>query len=299
MDYSRNQTGSTYEFGVPIPPCVEVLSSKGSEPAPGAAADVENLVTILGYLVDLPPRQISYSTLFTRRSHRRSEVFFESVLRGHGRAYLISFLDGVGAGEGMWKERVVRLPSDAIARWDERRGKVLDRVSDFVSILGQRTGAEGPPVILVSAGALTGVLISQMHQSNPNATYVDVDGLFDTSHAFAAHSATHDQLEANATSASSGGCAFTRYERVGDCVKPVGSTEVSRLCYPKGSRGEPKAGRVGVFFPKDKRQGRLDAEAREARRRKSLARRRRRTKAARESAENAAEKGGVGNAAAA
>ena len=100
MDYSRNQTGSTYEFGVPIPPCVEVLSSKGSEPAPGAAADVENLVTILGYLVDLPPRQISYSTLFTRRSHRRSEVFFESVLRGHGRAYLISFLDGVGAGEG-------------------------------------------------------------------------------------------------------------------------------------------------------------------------------------------------------
>ena len=194
----------------------------------------------------------------------------------------------------MWKERVVRLPSDAITRWDERRGKVLDRVSDFVSILGQRTGAEGPPVILVSAGALTGVLISQMHQSNPNATYVDVDGLFDTSHAFAAHSATHDQLEANATSASSGGCAFTRYERVGDCVKPVGSTEVSRLCYPKGSRGEPKAGRVGGFFPKDKRQGRLDAEAREARRS-----RRRRTKAARESAENAAEKGGAGNAAAA
>ena len=36
-----------------------------------------------------------------------------------------------------------------------------------------------------------------------------------------------------------------------------------------------------------------------SRRRKSLARRRRRTKAARESAENAAEKGGVGNAAAA
>ena len=129
----------------------------------------------------------------------------------------------------------------------------------------------------------------------------EIDGLENdvTADAFAAHSATHDQLEANATSASSGGCAFTRYERVGDCVKPVGSTEVSRLCYPKGSRGEPKAGRVGGFFPKDKRQGRLDAEAREARRRKSLARRRRRTKAARESAENAAEKGGVGNAAAA
>ena len=255
-----------YYFGVPIPPCKEGLAEEVSE----GGGQMSNMVTLLGRLRGLETKHLGYSSLFTHMSQDRSEAFFETVLRDYDKAYFVSFLGSLKIGAEMeWKRRLITLPPDAISRWDLKRQKVLDRLLTFVSNLG-RSGAEGgdKPIILVSAGALTGVLISQMHTTNANATYIDVDGLFDGSHAVLGKKGRH-QLSGGESGGGGGGdgiasCTFSRYERRGDCVQGVGDKAMSPLCFPKGSKGKAEAGRLGGFFPRDHERREEESRAKRA-----------------------------------
>ncbi|KAK3267657.1 hypothetical protein CYMTET_23802 [Cymbomonas tetramitiformis] len=115
-----------------------------------------------------------------------------------------------------------------------------------------------PSVFLFNVGPISPVLIHYMYKTNPNHLYIDVDGLLDAKHSgVKKFKESHYTGTAHALSrqfAQSKNCTFTRYKRVGDCVRPKPAPvnfEMSEHCFGKGTKmikGQPKAGRVGGHF---------------------------------------------------
>lgn len=148
------------------------------------------------------------------------------------------------------------------------------------------------PVVLVSVGALGGILIHHMYQANKNVTYVDVDGLLDRSHRLyikrpkVKYSSIGKnpklieffdfQMQYLQNSTLSGSeseqaqCMDTQYEREGDCVKALNERHLSKLCYPKGSKGKPKARKIKKFFALDYERKRAKKEALEKEKKERL-----------------------------
>ena len=287
-----------YFFGVPLPPCKEGLQgdsgSQGQHENLGG--DMSQLLILMSQLRGIKPQKLSYSSLLTGLSFERSELFFQDLLRECEHAYFVGFLSSINMGSNNqdFSERVVKIPGDAVQKWDLKREEILDRLLTFVEGLGK--SSEDKPIILVSAGALTGVLISQMFSTNSGASYIDVDGLFDGGHAayarkpkdqlsFPLHvagdgedAAASDPAVSRKEDNSIDGCTFSTYEREGDCVKASGDKALSPLCYPKGSRGKPEAGRIGGFFPHDVERQQEERKKKIAERRKKEAEAKRKKK---------------------
>ena len=263
----QNQT-CDYYYGVPIPACAEGLQKEADSKQLGG--NISNLLVILSQLKDIDLGLLSYSDLFTHMSYDRSERFFRAVLKEFESAYLISFLDSIRLGEEQpqWKERVIQIPSDSVHHWSSKREDLLDRLATFVELLGDKH--ENPPIILVSAGILTNVLIHEMHLANNKLSYVAVDGLFDVGHAAFVAKPEHQFSEnGTLTGGETSSCTMASYVREGDCVKAVGDKELSPLCYSKGAKGKPVAGRIGGFFPHDhERKQSIERQKKELERKK-------------------------------
>jgi hypothetical protein len=127
---NQNQSQSHhYYYGVPIPPCAEGLENEEDTKLQGG--NLSNLLIILSQLKGIDLGLVSYSDLFTRMSYERSETFFRAVLKEFDSAYLVSFLDSVSLGDDQphWKERVIKIPSDSVHHWHEKREDLLDRLA--------------------------------------------------------------------------------------------------------------------------------------------------------------------------
>mmetsp|Transcript_27315 Transcript_27315/g.37688 ORF Transcript_27315/g.37688 Transcript_27315/m.37688 type:complete len:199 (+) Transcript_27315:3-599(+) len=160
-----------------------------------------------------------------------------------------------------WAQSIVHVPGDSIQNWAIHRPRVLGMAKEVA------LQATEPSIFLFNLGVVSPILIHQMYSASPNHLYIDIDGVLDSSLAGGKqrHSSAHYTglpYEFAKDYDAKSKCTFVQWQREGDCFLPRRDTTtepysagkmLSDKCYQKGAKGQPKAGRVGGYFPERSR----------------------------------------------